>query len=238
MTLQTHFPATAGCDWKAGETCIAQRRMRARADTSSSSADSSSTATGGFATESDGLLVEASPGISASAQMYAEIEARLADSGSMETVGLRYGFFYGPKTWYSPDGAVGTHVLREEMPLIGNGEGVWSWIHIEDAAKATAAAITIPPGLYNIVDDDPSPIHRWLPAFADWLGAPPPPHISEDQARDAAGADAVFYATRLSGASNEKARADIWIFAASIGVAGISDLPQPPYLLNASMARK
>ena len=92
------------------------------------------------------------------------------------------------------------------MPIVGQGEGVWSWIHIEDAALATVAALTVPPGIYNVVDDDPSPVSRWLPAFAQWLGAPPPPQISEQQAREAAGEDAVYYGTKLSGASNEKAK--------------------------------
>jgi nucleoside-diphosphate-sugar epimerase len=93
------------------------------------------------------------------------------------------------------------------MPIIGRGEGVWSWIHIDDAAHATVAAITAPPGIYNIVDDDPSPISVWLPAFARFVGAPAPPHVSEEQALAAAGADAIYYQTKLRGAANEKARA-------------------------------
>jgi nucleoside-diphosphate-sugar epimerase len=73
-------------------------------------------------------------------------------------------------------------------------------------ASPGVAALTVPPGIYNVVDDDPSPVSRWLPAFAQWLGAPPPPQISEQQAREAAGEDAVYYGTKLSGASNEKAK--------------------------------
>ncbi len=87
----------------------------------------------------------------------------------MAGIALRYGFFYGPKTWYNPDGAVADQVRRREVPIIGEGQGVWSWVHIEDAALATVAALTVPPGIYNIVDDDPSRVSRWLPEFAEWV---------------------------------------------------------------------
>jgi len=130
-------------------------------------------AAGGLADESAPLATDASPGVAASARMYAEIEARLRNSGKMEGVALRYGFFYGPNTWYGEDGTVVDQVRRRAMPLIGQGQGVWSWIHIEDAALATVAALTAPAGIYNVVDDDPSPVSRWLPAFARWLGAAP-----------------------------------------------------------------
>lgn len=160
----------------------------------------------GLADESTPLATDASAGVAASAQMYAEIESRLLDSGKMEGIALRYGFFYGPKTWYCEEGAVGDQVRRQAVPIVGSGEGVWSWIHIEDAALATVAALTVPPGIYNVVDDDPSPVARWLPAFARWLGAPPPPEVTEQQARDAAGDDAVYYGTKLRGSSNEKAK--------------------------------
>ena len=93
-----------------------------------------------------------------------------------------------------------------ELPIIGSGAGVWSWIHIDDAAEATVAALNAPAGIYHIVDDDPSPVSVWLPAFAQFVGAPPPPHISEEQAREVAGEDAIYYHTRLRGASNKKAR--------------------------------
>jgi 2-alkyl-3-oxoalkanoate reductase len=163
-------------------------------------------ATNGLADESSLLAIDAGARIAASAQMYAEIESRLLESGKMEGVALRYGFFYGPKTWYCQEGAGADQVRRQEIPIVGRGEGVWSWVYIEDAALATVAALTVPPGIYNIVDDDPSPINRWLPAFARWLGAPPPPQITEQQAREADGEDAVYYGTRLSGSSNGKAK--------------------------------
>jgi nucleoside-diphosphate-sugar epimerase len=162
---------------------------------------------GGLADESEGLALDASAGIAATARMYADIESRLLEgSGNMEGVLLRYGFFYGPNTWYCPAGAAADHVRRRETPIIGEGGGVWSFVHLEDAALATVAALTAPPGVYHIVDSDPSPVTRWLPEFARWLGAPAPPHMGEDEARTTLGGDAVYYGTRLRGAANEKAQ--------------------------------
>ena len=166
----------------------------------------------GLADESEGLAVDASPGVAAAAQTYTELEVRVLATGdkdatdSMEGVALRYGFFYGPGTWYNPDGACADRVRRQEIPIIGQGEGVWSWIHIEDAASATVAALTSPPGIYHIVDDAPAPVSLWLPQFARVVGAPPPPRLSEEEATRVAGADAVYYGTKLRGASNGKAK--------------------------------
>ena len=95
---------------------------------------------------------------------------------------------------------------RQQRPVVGNGEGVSSFVHIDDAAVGTVAALSAEPGVYNLVDDDPSPQAVWLPAFAHFLGAGEPPHMSEAQAKEIAGEDAVYYATKLSGASNAKAK--------------------------------
>jgi 2-alkyl-3-oxoalkanoate reductase len=160
----------------------------------------------GLADESAGMAVDASPRVAASARTYAELESRVLNAEGIEGVALRYGFFYGPGTWYNPDGAAADQARKQELAIIGAGEGVWSWVHIEDAAVATVAALTGPPGVYHVVDDDPSPVSRWLPAFARWVGAPPPPQITEQQARAAAGDDAVYYGTKLRGATNGKAK--------------------------------
>ena len=90
----------------------------------------------GLADESESLAVDATPGVSASAKTYTELEARLFSAPRIEGVALRYGFFYGPNTWYDPEGASAEHARLEQMPVIGRGEGVWSWIHVEDAAAA------------------------------------------------------------------------------------------------------
>jgi nucleoside-diphosphate-sugar epimerase len=162
----------------------------------------------GLADESAGLAVNASPRVALKARTYAELEARVLNAGEMEGVALRlrYGFFYGPGTWYHPEGASADQARRQEVPVIGDGGGVWSWVQIEDAAVATADVLTAPPGVYNVVDDDPSPVAVWLPAFARTVGAPPPPRITEEQARASAGEDAVYYGTKLRGASNQKAK--------------------------------
>jgi 2-alkyl-3-oxoalkanoate reductase len=160
----------------------------------------------GLGDESEGMAVDASPRIASHARTYAELEARVLDAEAIEGVALRYGFFYGPGTWYHPEGASADQVRRGEFPIIGDGEGVWSWVHIDDAAIATADALTIPPGVYHVVDDEPSPVSTWLPAFARFVDAPPPPQITVEQALASAGEDAVYYGTRLRGAANAKAK--------------------------------
>src|SRR5262245_5596486 len=143
----------------------------------------------GLADESAGLAIGASQGVAANARAYAELEARVLGAGEMEGVVLRYGFFYGPGTWYHPGGASADQVRRQEVAVIGDGGAVWSWVHIEDAALATADSLMAPPGVYNVVDDDPSPVAVWLPAFARFVAAPPPPRITEQEARASAGED-------------------------------------------------
>jgi nucleoside-diphosphate-sugar epimerase len=160
----------------------------------------------GLADETAGLAIGASPRVAANARTYAELEARVLNAGDMEGVALRYGFFYGPGTWYHPEGAAADQVRRQEVPVIGDGGSIWSWIHIEDAAIATVEALTAPPGVYHVVDDDPSPVAAWLPAFARFVGAPAPPRVTVEEALAAAGEDAVYYGTKLRGASNEKAK--------------------------------
>jgi nucleoside-diphosphate-sugar epimerase len=144
--------------------------------------------------------------VAASARTYTELEARLFSSSAIEGVALRYGFFYGPKTWYHPGEAAAKMVMRQQNPVVGKGEGVSSFVHVDDAAAATVAALTAEPGVYNVVDDDPSPQAVWLPAFAKFVGAPEPPQMSETEVTAIAGEDAVYYATKLSGASNAKAK--------------------------------
>src|SRR6516225_9621352 len=95
-----------------------------------------------------------------------ELEARASATPGIEFVALRYGFFYGPGTWYTREGDIGDQVRQEQVPIIGEGQGVYSFVHIDDAAEATAAALECPPGAYNIVDGNPSPQHLWLTAFA------------------------------------------------------------------------
>src|SRR6204780_3246829 len=139
-------------------------------------------AAGTLADESSPLGVNGSPSVAASARTYTELEARLFSSNAIEGVALRYGFFYGPKTWYHPGEAAANMVMRQQSAVVGKGEGVSSFVHVHDAAIATGALLAAPPGVYNLVDDDPSPQTVWLPAFAKFVGAPAPPHVSEADA--------------------------------------------------------
>ena len=161
----------------------------------------------GLATEKDALAVNASPGVAGSVRIYMQIEERVLGDRNMQGVALRYGFFYGPGTYHDPkDGSVSVQVRERSYPVIGSGRGVFSFVHVEDAAAATVAALECDPDVYNLVDDDPSEMAVWLPAFARFLGAPAPPHISEEQALQTSGRDAVYYAMLLRGASNAYAK--------------------------------
>jgi nucleoside-diphosphate-sugar epimerase len=163
----------------------------------------------GLADENEPFAFAASPAIAAGTRRYAELEQTASAATGIEFVALRYGFFYGPGTWFDSAGDMGEQVRRQEVPVIGDGQGVWSWVHIEDAAAATAAALECTPGAYNLVDDDPASQQRWLPAFAHAVGAPTPPRVSEAQALSALGPDTVYYATRLRGAANGKAKREL-----------------------------
>jgi nucleoside-diphosphate-sugar epimerase len=163
----------------------------------------------GLADESAPFALEASAAVAAGAHTYAELEASASQTTGIECVALRYGFFYGPGTWYSSEGDIGDQVWQQRVPVIGTGEGVWSWVHIEDAAAATVAALECAPGAYNVVDSNPTAQREWLPAFARTVGARRPPSVTEQQAMDTFGEDSVYYAMRLRGASNEKARREL-----------------------------
>jgi nucleoside-diphosphate-sugar epimerase len=161
----------------------------------------------GLATEKDALAVNASPGIAGGVRTFMQIEERVLGDRNMQGVALRYGFFYGPGTYHDPKGgSVSVQVREQSYPVIGSGRGVFSFVHVEDATAATVAALECDPGTYNVVDDDPSEMAVWIPAFARFLGAPAPPHISEEQALQTGGPDAVYYAMRLRGASNACAK--------------------------------
>jgi nucleoside-diphosphate-sugar epimerase len=164
----------------------------------------------GLADEETPLAVEASPAVAADARVVTELERRLLGNPDIEGVSLRYGFFYGPGTYFTDDGDVARQVRLRRFPIVGNGEGVWSWLHIEDAAIATvSAAERGNPGVYLIADDRPLAVREWLPAFAEWLGGPPPPHVSVEDALKTSGEDAVYYGTRMRGVSNAKARREL-----------------------------
>ena len=120
-------------------------------------------------------------------------------------IALRYGGFYG-----NPHDQVINLVRKRRFPMIGKGEGWTSWIHLDDAAAATALAVEHGGGgIYNIVDDEPAPSYEWLPALANALGAKPPRHIPAGLVRVILGEDVVMGQTKARGASNAKAKREL-----------------------------
>lgn len=160
----------------------------------------------GLATETSPLRINAPGTIGDSARMYAALEKRILSTKKIEGVGLRYGFFYGPGTWYWSDGAFSRHLIQGEVSLIGQGSSTFSFIHIEDAAQATVEALTAPTGLYNVVDNQPTKMSEWLTAYANWIDSDAPSRIDEREALQLLGEESVYFQNNLTGASNQKAR--------------------------------
>lgn len=130
------------------------------------------------------------------------LDQAVTDAGG---IALRYGGFYGAPN----DGMLGP-VRKRQFPIVGNGAGVSSFIHLDDAAAATVLALEHDgPGIYNIVDDDPAPVREWLPVLANALGAKPPRHVPRWLARLVAGEGAVMMGTESRGASNAKAKREL-----------------------------
>ena len=129
-----------------------------------------------------------------------------------EGLALRYGSFYGPGTGISlaADAVAAAPIRKRRFPIVGDGGGVWSFVHIDDAAAATAAAVEHgQAGIYNVVDDDPAPVREWLPALASALGARPPRRAPRWLVRMTAGETATAMMTVVKGASNEKAKREL-----------------------------
>jgi nucleoside-diphosphate-sugar epimerase len=127
-----------------------------------------------------------------------------------EGIVLRYGVFYGPGTSMAPGEEQFELVRRRKFPLVGDGGGVWSFIHVADAAEATVAAVERGSrGVYNVVDDDPAPVAKWLPALAQELGAKKPMRVPRFIGRLFAGEAGVVMMTDVRGASNAKAKREL-----------------------------
>jgi 2-alkyl-3-oxoalkanoate reductase len=132
------------------------------------------------------------------------LERAVLEATPLEGVVLRYGSFYGPGTPW------GSLIRTRRLPVVGGGSGVWSFIHVEDAAAATVAAVEGgPSGIYDIVDDEPAPAAEWIPYLASCLGAKEPRRIPAWLARPMIGEVGVSLMTRISGSSNAKARREL-----------------------------
>ncbi len=152
-------------------------------------------------------LLDAPRSFARSAKALVELERSVLGA---EGIVLRYGYFYGPGSAISRNGAIAEDVARRRLPIVGGGAGVWSFIHVDDAARATVAALArAKPGAYNVVDDEPAPVAQWLPALAAALGAPRPLRLPAFIARIAAGSYGVATMTRAQGACNELAKREL-----------------------------
>jgi 2-alkyl-3-oxoalkanoate reductase len=132
------------------------------------------------------------------------------EADGIEGVALRYANFYGPGTGIDRDGDIVAEVRKRKVPIVGDGDGVWAFVHIDDAAASSIAALDHgAPGVYNVVDDRPAPVAEWLPALAEAVGAKPPRHVPVWLGRIAAGEVGVSMMTRIRGTSNAKAKREL-----------------------------
>ena len=134
------------------------------------------------------------------------VERTVQGAAGITGLALRYGMLYGPGT----ADEIAAMIRKRQFPLVGGGEAVWSFLHIEDAALATAVAVERgPAGVYNIVDDEPAPVAEWLPAVATAIGAKPPLRVPTWLGRIAVGEVGVSMMTRVRGSSNAKAKREL-----------------------------
>jgi nucleoside-diphosphate-sugar epimerase len=162
-------------------------------------------------TEADPIDPHA-PGVQPGIEAILYLERAVTSIEWGEGLALRYGGFYGPGTSVSldPDAQMAGPVRKRRFPIVGDGGGVWSHIHVDDAATATAIAVERGrPGIYNVVDDEPAPVREWLPALASALGAKPPRRVPRWLGRLAAGETVTAMMTEAKGASNAKAKREL-----------------------------
>ncbi|MQA24887.1 MAG: NAD-dependent epimerase/dehydratase family protein [Micromonosporaceae bacterium] len=143
------------------------------------------------------------------------VETVVRAASGIEGVVLRYGGFYGPGNTLGAGGELLEMVRKRRLPVVGGGGGVWSFVHIDDAARATVLAVEDgAPGLYNIVDDEPAPVREWLPYLAQVIGAKPPMRAPAWLVRPMLGEHGVSLMTRIRGSSNAKAKRELgWTLA-------------------------
>jgi nucleoside-diphosphate-sugar epimerase len=138
------------------------------------------------------------------------LEAAVTGAEGIDGIVLRYGPFYGPGTAVAPGGGIVQEVRKRRFALVGDAGAVWSFVHIDDVAGATVAALERgAPGIYNIVDDEPATVAEWLPALAEAVGAPNPRRVPEFVARLATGPHGVAMMTQIRGATNAKAKREL-----------------------------
>ena len=158
-------------------------------------------------TEADSLDATPPSSMSRTLEAIKTLEHTVLTTPALNGVVLRYASLYGPGTSISSTGFIVEMVRGRKFPLVGNGAGVWSFVHVNDAARATERAIERgAPGLYNICDDEPAEVATWLPELARVLGAKPPVHLPAWIGRLAIGEAGVSMMTKIRGSSNAKAK--------------------------------
>jgi 2-alkyl-3-oxoalkanoate reductase len=163
-------------------------------------------------TEADPLQQHPPKTVTQSLAAIHHVEDTVTHADGLDGLALRYGGFYGPGTSLAldPPGEVTEIIRKRRFPVIGDGGGIWSLVHIEDAASATAAALERgAPGVYNVVDDDPVPVGELIPELARLIGTKPPHHLPRWVGRLAGGEAGVLVMTEIRGASNEKAKREL-----------------------------
>jgi nucleoside-diphosphate-sugar epimerase len=166
---------------------------------------------GGWVKDEEAPLDLGAPGkVGPAVAAVADLERQVLEAEGMEGLVLRFGWFYGPDTYISPDGSQVEEVRKRRYPVVGEGDATFSFIHVEDAAAAVVAALEQgAPGVYNVVDDEPAPMREWLPALAEILGAKPPRRVPAWLVRMAVGKAMARSAVGTRGASNAKAKREL-----------------------------
>jgi nucleoside-diphosphate-sugar epimerase len=169
-------------------------------------------ASGGHALRTEEDPFESSPPEEMRSTVHAlrHLETAVLGLEDLEGVVLRYGGFYGPGTSLGDGGSMVEGVRKRQLPIVGDGAGVTSFLHVEDAASATVAALERgAPGVYNVVDDDTAPSSEWVPELAKAVGAKPPRHVPVWLAKPLIGDAGVWLMTKAPGASNAKVKAEL-----------------------------
>jgi nucleoside-diphosphate-sugar epimerase len=161
-------------------------------------------------TEEDALYFDAPREFRGRVEAIRELERLVLETPGLEGIVLRYGYLYGPGTAWADGGHMASLVRKRRLPIVGRGTGVWSFVHVGDAAAATVAAVERGrAGVYNVVDDEPAPVAEWLPVYAGTLNARRPFRVPAIVARLGAGKYGAEMMTKASGASNAKAKQEL-----------------------------
>ena len=138
------------------------------------------------------------------------MESTVEGAADVKGVALRYAFLYGPGTGLTPGGDVLEMIRKRRLPIVGGGGGVWSFVHVDDAATATVAAVGgTATGVFNIADDEPAPVSQWLPYLAETIGARRPMRVPAWLVRPMLGEQGVSMMTEIRGSSNARARREL-----------------------------